>query len=116
MARLPFLTFVTFATFRSALADGSCSGKHPIYVDIHDRAVDGATEEFQYGSFIGVAVPYQNQSLWPSLRRNETSFAAKDFCRNSNLTDCINNTGGTVDFNASTTSVVANIFELKRIN
>jgi hypothetical protein len=103
MARPSYLILAVAAVLPSTLAhEDSCSGKYPIYVDIHNRTVSGGGREFQYGSFIGVGVPYQNQSMWPSLRRNETIFAGKDFCTNSNLTDCINNTGGTVDFNAST--------------
>lgn len=101
MIQLSSIFLIAAATAQSILADSSCSAKYPIYVDIHDRTVDGATEDFQYGAFIGVAVPYQNQSLWPSLRRNETSFAAKGFCDESTLANCLNSTGGTVDFNAS---------------
>lgn len=74
----------------------------PIYVDIHKRAVHGSSI-FQYGAFIGVGTPAQNQSIWPSLRHNETSFASSDFCSNSNLTDCIDSTGGNVQFNLSST-------------
>lgn len=73
----------------------------PIYVDIHKRVVHGSEVE-QYGSFIGVSNPFQNQSLWPSLQRNETSFASASFCSNSNLTNCLEATGGNVDYNSST--------------
>ncbi|KAE9991815.1 hypothetical protein EG327_010917 [Venturia inaequalis] len=78
----------------------NCSIK-PVYVDIHKRVVNG-TSAFPYGSFIGVGNPFQNQSIWPSLRRNETSFASSEFCSNSNLTDCMGSTGGNVQYNLST--------------
>ncbi|KAF2179804.1 acid protease [Zopfia rhizophila CBS 207.26] len=74
-----------------------CS-KPPVYVDIHKRAVHG-TDVFQYGSFIGVGSPAQNQSLWPSISQNHTSFAASDYCDSSNTTlkDCPISTRGNFD-------------------
>ncbi|KAF2455543.1 hypothetical protein BDY21DRAFT_289468 [Lineolata rhizophorae] len=74
----------------------------PVYVDIHKRIVHG-TDIFQYGSFMGVGSPGQNQSLFPSLRNNETSVASVVFCDNSNLTDCRINTHGNYDSEASST-------------
>ncbi|KAF1809625.1 acid protease [Eremomyces bilateralis CBS 781.70] len=72
-----------------------CS-KPPIYVDIHKRAVRG-TNILQYGSFIGFGTPSQNQSLFPSLRQNETSVASGDFCGRSQLRNCEGETHGTFD-------------------
>ncbi|KAI9766669.1 MAG: hypothetical protein M1835_007146 [Candelina submexicana] len=74
----------------------------PIYVDIHKRAVAG-TETFEYGSFVGVGSPAQNQSLWPSLSYNDTSVADVDYCKGSNLTDCEHHTGGYFDLGHSAT-------------
>lgn len=74
----------------------------PIYVDIHKRIVHG-TDVFQYGSFIGVGTPAQNQSLWPSLRQNETSVAHVDYCENSNLQNCERSTRGNFDVTESNT-------------
>lgn len=68
----------------------------PIYVDIHKRTVHG-TSQLEYGSYVGVGTPAQNQSLWPSLRQNETSFAHEDFCSHSNFLNCSTRTGGFVD-------------------
>lgn len=76
----------------------------PVYNDIHKRVVHGS-DTFQYGSFIGVGTPSQNQSIFVSLRLNETSFASSNFCQHSNLTDCQISTGGSVDYNQSTTYV-----------
>lgn len=74
----------------------------PIYVDIHKRAVHG-TDVFQYGSFIGVGSPAQNQSLWPSLSQNETSVAYVDYCDHSTLLDCRDSTRGDFDPSQSST-------------
>ncbi|KAF2841523.1 acid protease [Patellaria atrata CBS 101060] len=74
----------------------------PIYVDIHKRIVHG-TNIFQYGSFIGVGTPAQNQSLWPSLKQNETSVAFFKFCQNSNLTNCEDSTNGNFETTESDT-------------
>ena len=74
----------------------------PIYVDIHQRTVHG-TAELEYGSYVGVGTPAQNQSLWPSLRQNETSFAHEDFCAHSNFLNCSMRTGGFVDPSQSAT-------------
>lgn len=104
MPRLPIPFLVSLILTCSIAADPSCSSKSPtIYVDIHNRTVTGATARFQYGSFIGVGLPYQNQSLWPSLSRNETSFATRGFCGESKLAGCVDGTGGSVDLNASIT-------------
>lgn len=101
MAKLGASVLLLASVFESVLA-ANCLIR-PIYVDIHKRAVTHGSEVEQYGSFIGVGNPFQNQSIWPSLSRNETSFAALDFCANSNLTDCVDSNGGSVDYNASTT-------------
>lgn len=73
----------------------------PVYVDIHKRAVHG-TEVFEYGTFIGLGTPAQNQSLWPSLLQNETTIADIDFCQSNNLT-CLNSTGGLFETDQSST-------------
>lgn len=78
----------------------NCS-KKPIYVDIHKRAVHDSPE-FQYGSFIGLGTPPQNNSLWPSLSQNHTSFAAREYCSNATLKDCEKSTGGFYDSQDST--------------
>ncbi|KAF2827049.1 acid protease [Ophiobolus disseminans] len=70
----------------------NCS-KKPIYVDIHKRAVHDSPV-FQYGSFIGLGTPSQNQSLWPSIAQNHTSFASHEYCSNSTLKSCDKSTGG----------------------
>lgn len=101
MARL-CATVLLMSLVESILA-ANCSIK-PIYVDIHKRFVNG-TDAFLYGSFIGVGNRAQNQSIWPSLQRNETSFASSDFCSNSNLADCLVSTGGNVKYNLSTSLV-----------
>ncbi|KAH7413689.1 aspartic peptidase domain-containing protein [Phaeosphaeria sp. MPI-PUGE-AT-0046c] len=81
----------------------NCS-KKPIYVDIHKRAVHDSPV-FQYGSFIGLGTPAQNQSLWPSLAQNHTSFASHSYCSdNSTLRDCDRSTGGFFNNEDSTTS------------
>ena len=68
--------------------------KPPIYVDIHKRAVHDSAV-FQYGSFIGVGTPAQNQSLWPSISQNHISFAGRGYCdNNSTLRNCLTSTGG----------------------
>ncbi|KAF2402930.1 hypothetical protein EJ06DRAFT_489590 [Trichodelitschia bisporula] len=83
------------------VAGFNCS-QPPIYVDIHSR-VTSPKAEFLYGSFIGLGSPAQNQSLWPSLSQNETSFAARSFCERSAVADCERVEGGNVDGNLSTT-------------
>ncbi|OCK76380.1 acid protease [Lepidopterella palustris CBS 459.81] len=94
---------VLFAQFTSAF---NCS-QPPIYVDIHKRVVHG-TDIFQYGSFIGVGTPAQNQSLWPSLRQNQTSVASTQFCDNSTLVDCAQSTRGNFDTSLSTSWMQTN--------
>ena len=79
----------------------NCS-KKPIYVDIHKRAVHDSPV-FQYGSFIGLGTPAQNQSLWPSLAQNHTSFASHSYCNdNSTLKNCDRSTGGFFNHQDST--------------
>ncbi|KAF2021155.1 acid protease [Aaosphaeria arxii CBS 175.79] len=80
------------ALFAQAVLAFNCSIP-PIYVDIHKRAVHDSPA-FQYGSFIGLGTPAQNQSLWPSLSQNHTSFSSNTFCDNSTLKDCDRSTGG----------------------
>ncbi|EDU42598.1 Asp domain containing protein [Pyrenophora tritici-repentis] len=92
MASLLFYLSATVLFAQSTVAS-NCT-KKPIYVDIHKRAVHDSPV-FQYGSFIGLGTPAQNQSLWPSLQQNHTSFASSDYCKdNSTLRNCFNSTGG----------------------
>src|SRR4051812_16925327 len=98
MSREPlYLSVIAFLT-QCALAF-NCSVP-PIYVDVHKRAVSG-TNAFQYGSFMGVGSPAQNQSLWPSLRQNETAVADPNFCRGSQSPGCGITTGGFFDASQS---------------
>ncbi|KAF1918917.1 aspartic peptidase domain-containing protein [Ampelomyces quisqualis] len=88
----------------------NCSRK-PIYVDIHKRAVHDSPV-FQYGSFIGLGTPAQNQSLWPSLAQNHTSFASHSYCSdNTTLKDCDRSTGGFFSHEASTSFVMQPNFQ-----
>ncbi|KAF1969786.1 hypothetical protein BU23DRAFT_512686 [Bimuria novae-zelandiae CBS 107.79] len=104
MASLAFYLSATVLFAQSTVAF-NCSIA-PIYVDIHKRAVHDSTV-FQYGSFIGVGIPAQNHSLWPSLSQNQTSFGARTFCDdgNSTLRDCNISTGGFFSSQDSTTFV-----------
>jgi hypothetical protein len=101
MARMLRFVIATSIALPAVLAQ-KCVERYPIYVDFHNRTVTGGGSIMQYGSFIGVGVPSQNQSIVPSFTRNETSFAAREFCSNSGISDCIDRTGGSVDFTAST--------------
>jgi hypothetical protein len=92
MASLMLYLSATVLFAQSTVAS-NCS-KAPIYVDIHKRAVHDSPI-FQYGSFIGLGTPAQNQSLWPSLQQNHTSFAKDTYCKgNSTLKNCDKDTGG----------------------
>ncbi|KAF2198534.1 acid protease [Delitschia confertaspora ATCC 74209] len=93
--------FAATVLFAQSTVAFNCS-KPPIYVDIHKRVVHG-TDKFQYGSFIGVGTPAQNQSLWPSLSQNHTSFASSKYCDNSTLKDCSRSTRGNFDATLSQT-------------
>lgn len=87
-----------------------CPENKYIYVDIHKRAVHDSPE-FQYGSFIGLGTPAQNNSLWPSLSQNHTSFAAQDYCKNSTLRDCERSTGGFFGYQDSTSFQERDVFK-----
>jgi hypothetical protein len=76
-------------------AQQSCNGLNPIYVDFHDRNVNNTETRIQYGLFIGVGTPFQNQSLWPSIRRNETTFSGPDYCGSNSSDLCMQQTHGT---------------------
>jgi len=91
----------TLAVLTQLAAAFNCSIE-PLYVDIHKRAVHG-TPVFQWGSFIGIGSPAQNQSVWPSLTQNETTFAGSNFCASSNVTNCPDATGGHFNIEDSTT-------------
>ncbi|KAF2023650.1 acid protease [Setomelanomma holmii] len=104
MAPLVFYLSATVLFTQSTFAF-NCS-KKPVYVDIHKRAVHDSAV-FQYGSFIGLGTPAQNNSLWPSLSQNHTSFASHEYCQgNSTLKDCDVSTGGFYK-NEDSTSFVA---------
>lgn len=78
-----------------AAAQEDCDGLPPIYIDFHDRQVNFSDSHIQYGLFIGVGTPFQNQSLWPSLVRNETTFSAPDLCNGNGNPACEEQTHGT---------------------
>ena len=88
-------------------ADLQC-GSSPIYVDVHKRAVNG-TNEFVYGSFIGIGDPRQNQSLWPSIVHNETYFTANDFCDGIDPTMCNATITGGIQFICI--SIISNLMQ-----
>ncbi len=91
--------FITATTAVAAVAaaattdaNSSCSIP-PIYVDFHDRAVDGGVT-FQYGLFTGIGSPIsQNLSQWPSLSHNETTVGGLDYCASDN-NNCLNQSHG----------------------
>jgi hypothetical protein len=67
------------AAAATAVAADNCT-TGPIYVDFHNRAVDGGIT-FQYGLFTGIGSPIsQNLSQWPSLSHNETTVGGLDYC------------------------------------
>jgi hypothetical protein len=78
----------------------------PIYVDLQRRPV-GDSRQWHYGSSIGAGSPPQNQSVWPSLRQNDTSVAGIGFCRNSTLPDCDAKMGGDFDPGQSSSYVLS---------
>jgi hypothetical protein len=68
----------------------------PIYVDLQKRQV-GGNGQWHYGSSIGAGSPPQNQSVWPSLRQNDTSVPMAGYCKNSTYQDCELKMGGEFD-------------------
>lgn len=98
------LSFLVLAGLLPGSLAFNCSVP-PIYVDIHNRVVHG-TNIFQWGSFMGVGSPDQNQSLFPSLRQNETSVADISYCDHSDLANCDVSTGGNFDPSQSTSYVL----------
>lgn len=109
MASLVYYLSATVLFAQSTVAF-NCS-KKPIYVDIHKRAVHDSPV-FQYGSFIGSGTPAQNQSLWPSLSQNHTSFASHVYCKdNSTLKNCDRSTGGFFNHQESTSFVESENFK-----
>ena len=62
----------------------------PIYIDIHDRSVAASGIE-EYGTFIGIGTPSQNQSFWPALSHNETTLAGTRFCSQGSSSSCQDN-------------------------
>ncbi|KPI36371.1 uncharacterized protein AB675_2950 [Cyphellophora attinorum] len=89
------ILLATFFLTVFASAQESCNGLSPIYVDFHDRNVNNTETRIQYGLFIGVGTPFQNQSLWPSIRRNETTFSGPDYCGSNSSDLCMQQTHGT---------------------
>ncbi|KIW99355.1 uncharacterized protein Z518_11343 [Rhinocladiella mackenziei CBS 650.93] len=82
-----------FLFISTVVAANNCSIQ-PIYIDFHDRAVDGGVST-QYGLFTGIGFPTsQNLSQWPSLSNNETTVGSLDYCSSSPFTDCINRVHG----------------------
>ncbi|KAF2140240.1 uncharacterized protein K452DRAFT_230487 [Aplosporella prunicola CBS 121167] len=100
MARLLVCGYLLFWLTRASLTFNCSLG--PIYVDMHKRAVHG-TPVYQYGTFLGVGSPSQNQSLVPSLSHNEISVASIDYCKHSRLPHCVNETHGNFNFSESGT-------------
>ena len=88
---------LTWLVLSSAvLAQDECeNGVTPIYIDFHDRNVNNSETQIQYGLFVGVGTPSQNQSLWPSLMHNETTFSSPALCDTSNNPTCLEQTHGT---------------------
>ena len=89
MAPLYSKALLVLSVFPSLLLAASSSSSkcnpdgYSLYVDIHKRVVNGSSErleDFVYGSFFGLGIPFQNQSLWVSVIHNETYFATSDFC------------------------------------
>ena len=78
--------------FASATLAVNCSIA-PVFVDIHSRETDD-NFNFQYGLFIGVGTPSQNQSLWPSIGHNESTFSDDAYCDSSPFVRCSNQTHG----------------------
>ncbi|KAK4938355.1 hypothetical protein LTR10_021154 [Elasticomyces elasticus] len=77
----------------SAVVANNCTIQ-PVYVDFHNRAVDGGIT-FQYGLFTGIGSPIsQNLSQWPSLSNNETSVGSLDYCSTSPFQTCVNQSHG----------------------
>ncbi|EMD67342.1 hypothetical protein GGP41_007250 [Bipolaris sorokiniana] len=98
-----FLLYLSATVLLAQSTVASNCTKKPIYVDIHKRAVHDSPV-FQYGSFIGLGTPAQNNSLWPSLQQNHTSFASSGYCKdNATLKNCDRSTGGFFNFRDSTT-------------
>ncbi|EXJ91684.1 hypothetical protein A1O3_00234 [Capronia epimyces CBS 606.96] len=78
----------------STVVDASNCSIPPIFVDIHNRAVDGGIT-FQYGLFTGIGSPTsQNLSQWPSFSNNETTVGNLDYCSSSPFKDCITQSHG----------------------
>ena len=114
MASSRLLTVLSTFLLVSSGAAFNCSAP-PVFIDIHSRIVHG-TPIFQYGSFIGVGSPGQNQSLVPSLRQNETSFAAVTFCDSSNLADCAQSTHGNFNPRDSSTWIEDSAYRSTDLN
>lgn len=96
---MPFSHLFFFSLVGAALSF-NCSVP-PIYIDVHVRGVHGSNA-LEYGSFAGFGTASQNESLWMSLNRNETSVAAIDYCKNTNTTDCDKTSGGLFEPGSST--------------
>jgi hypothetical protein len=92
--RMPGLVGLLTVLVSVAAAQNTCTSIVPIYIDFHDRAVDGGVNQ-QYGLFAGIGFPVsQNLSLWPSISNNETTVASLDYCTDSPFDDCLNHAHG----------------------
>ena len=98
--------FLGALLFISAVAAANDCSIIPIYVDFHNRAVDGGISE-QYGLFTGIGFPVsQNLSHWPSLSNNETTVGSLDYCSGSPFKDCVTHSHGFYEPELSETSEV----------
>lgn len=89
------LTLLALLLPTTSAQSGCEDSVKPLYVDFHDRKVNNSENRIQYGLFIGVGTPFQNQSLWPSLVHNETTFSGPDICDGSDNPTCEEQTHGT---------------------
>lgn len=77
------------------LAQDECEdGLKPVYIDFHDRNVSNNNQNNQYGLFIGIGTPSQNQSLWPSISHSEMTFSSPELCDNNDNSGCREQTHG----------------------
>src|ERR1700761_7642583 len=93
-----------FLLASSVVAANNCSIT-PVFIDFHDRNVDGGLS-VQYGLFTGIgSTVSQNLSQWPSLSNNETTVGSIDYCTGSPFSNCVNESHGLYGPELSQTSV-----------
>lgn len=86
-------TLARLVLLASVVVANNCTIQ-PVYVDFHNRAVDGGIT-FQYGLFTGIGSTIsQNLSQWPSLSNNETSVGSLDYCSTTPFQNCVNQSHG----------------------